>query len=104
MRQKDIHLSSEELEPNLVRVEPWGLPGWTESEEGTRQYRTATHCQGSPRRRETPLSGATDSSFQMQWVSKKERLERKEDQMDSHGNALLWGKREESTLEDGGVP
>lgn len=24
--------------------------------------------------------------------------------MDSHGNALLWGKREESTLEDGGVP
>lgn len=51
-----------------------------------------------------PLSGATDSSFQMRWVSKKERLERKEAQMDSHGNALLWGKREEGTLEDGGVP
>lgn len=54
MRQKKYTFEFRTARAKSSEVEPWGRPGWTESEEGTRQYRTTTHWEGSPRRRETP--------------------------------------------------
>ena len=74
VRQKNIHLSSEELEPNRVQTEPCGLPGRTESEAGTWRYRATRTDKAHPEEGRPPprppLSGITDYNFQMWRVSK----------------------------------